>query len=167
MQVKLTAEPAKRKGGMSMYKKILFPTCLTEFCAHVFDFALRTAIEEKAKLWIYYGLGRVPYGESEVMEEIKKAEKQVAEEYAEKMKAKGFTDYAINVSDGDVVSEIVKLARNAAIDVIIMGTGTKPPIPTGEAARVGPLGETTAQTLLWAPCPVLVVPPALVPGLAR
>ncbi len=150
-----------------MYKKILFPTCLTEFCSHVFDFALRTAMEEKAKLWIYYGLGRVAHPEDELVEEIKKAEKRVLDEYGERMKAKGFKDYVINVTDGDVVSEIVKLARNAAIDVIIMGTGTKPPIVTGETARVAPLGQTTAQVLLWSPCPILVVPPSLVPGLAR
>ena len=152
---------------MNMYKKILFPTCLTEFCSHVFDFTLRTAIEEEAKLWIYHGLGRANMSGEEVAKEIEKAEARLFEEYGDKLKRRGFTNYAINVTDGDIVSEITKLARNAKVDVIIMGTGTRPPMPAGESARVGPLGKTTAQTLLWAPCPVLVVPPALVPGLAR
>lgn len=83
------------------------------------------------------------------------------------MKRRGFDNFAINVSDGDVVSEITRLARNANVDVIIMGTSTKAPIAAGESVRVSPLGSVTAETVLWAPCPVLVVPPSLVPGLTR
>ena len=42
-----------------MYKRILFSTCMTEYCGHVFTFALNTAKENNAKLWIYHGLGRL------------------------------------------------------------------------------------------------------------
>jgi nucleotide-binding universal stress UspA family protein len=69
--------------------------------------------------------------------------------------------------DGDVVNEIVKLARNASVDLIVMGTDTKVPIQAGEDVRVGPLGAVTMDTLRWSPCPVLVIPPAMVPGLTR
>lgn len=86
--------------------------------------------------------------------------------FGAKMKEQGFDNYAINVSDGDIVSEITKLARNINVDVIIMGTSTKVPTAAGESTKMSPLGAVTAETVLWAPCPVLIVPPALVPGLA-
>ncbi len=150
-----------------MYKRILFGTCLTEYCDHIFRFALKMAMENDAKLWIYHGLGRINQDAEKVLEAIKEAEKRVEEAYVTEMRSKGFNDYMINVSDGDVVSELVKLARNAKIDVLVMGTSTQAPLGTGESVNVGPLGPVTADTILWAPCPVLVVPPALIPGLAR
>jgi nucleotide-binding universal stress UspA family protein len=150
-----------------MYKKILFPTCLTEFCEHVFNYALNVAQENQAKLWIYYGLGRQNLKEDELNAEIQKAEARVKAAYGNKLAEKGFKDYMINVSDGDTVSEITKLARNAAVDVIVMGTATRSVMSGGEDVRVGPLGQVTADTLLWSPCPVLVIPPAWVPGLTR
>ncbi len=83
------------------------------------------------------------------------------------MEQQGFDNYAINVSDGDVVSEITKLARNMNADITIMGTSTKSPLAAGESASMSPLRTVTAETLLWAPCPVLVVPPAMVPLLYK
>jgi nucleotide-binding universal stress UspA family protein len=156
-----------RKEGLTMYKRILFPTCLTQFCEHIFTYVLNMAVENHAKLWIYYGLGRQNLKEGELNEEIKKAEARVKEAYGKKLAEKGFEDYMINVSDGDVVSEITKLARNAKIDAIIMGTATQSPMAAGEDVMVGPLGQVTADTLLWSPCPVLVIPPSWVPGLTR
>ena len=61
----------------------------------------------------------------------------------------------------------LSLARNAGIDVMVMGTSTAAPLAIGESVNTGPLGSTTADSILWAPCPVIIVPPALVPGLAR
>jgi nucleotide-binding universal stress UspA family protein len=148
-----------------MYKKILFCACLTKFCDHIFKFSLDTAIENNAKLWLYHGLGRLNLSESEVTKAIEDAETRMSELFGEKMKQKGFDNYAINVSDGDIVSEITKLARNINVDVIIMGTSTKGPTAAGESTRMSPLGSVTAETVLWAPCPVLIAPPALVPGL--
>ena len=150
-----------------MYKKILFCACLTEFCEHVFKFSLKMAKYNDARLWIYHGLGRLNMNENEVTKEIKDAENRMNELFADKMKQEGFDNYAINVSDGDVVSEITKLARNISADITIMGTSTKSPTATGESTSMSPLGLVTAETLLWTPCPVLVVPPAMVPGLAR
>lgn len=159
--------PLVQEGGRTMYKKILFCTCLTEYCEHILHFSLNMAKEHNAKLWIYYGLGRLNLTKDETVKEISKAEARVKEAYVDKMKGQGFDNYSINVSDGDVVSEIVKLARNASVDLIVMGTDTKVPIQTGEDVRVGPLGAVTMDTLLWSPCPVLVIPPAMVPGLTR
>ena len=42
-----------------MLKKILFGTCLTEYCNHIFTYALNLSKENGAKLWIYHGLGRL------------------------------------------------------------------------------------------------------------
>ncbi len=146
-----------------MFKKILFGTCLTEYCDHVFHFALNLARENDARLWIYHGLGP---GTS--AEDIKKAAaSKVAEAYVQKMKSSGFTNYMINVSDGDVVGGLVKLARDAQIDLLVMGTSTHTPLEIAEAAQPGKLGPTVSETLLAAPCPVLVVPPSMIPGLAK
>jgi hypothetical protein len=46
-----------------MYRKILVGTCLTEYCDHIFRFALNLAKEHSAKLWIYHGLGRLNMSE--------------------------------------------------------------------------------------------------------
>jgi len=124
------------------------------------------AIENNAKLWIYHGLGRLDLSEEETIKKIKDAETQVVEAYAERMKNRGFSDYMINVSDGDKVSEMSKLAKNAGIDAIIIGTSTKTPLEAGEAPASGLLGTTASEMILKAPCPVIVVPPALLPGLA-
>ena len=151
-----------------MYKKILFNTCLTEYCDHIFNFAVNLAKENNARLWIHYGLGRLTFDDDAKVEQaIKKAEQRASEAYIKKLKDRGLTDYSINITDGDVVSEISKLARNAGIDLMVMGTSTNTPLATGGTTNIGPLGEITADSLLWAPCPVMVIPPSLIPGLAR
>lgn len=150
-----------------MYKKILFNTCMTEYCEHILNYAVNLAKENTAKLWIHYGLGRLKYdNEAKVEQAIKQAGDEVGQAYSQKIRDRDFNDYLINVSDGDVVSEISKLSRNAGIDLIIMGTATDIPLATGGTTNIGPLGKTTAETLLWAPCPVMVIPPSLIPGLA-
>jgi len=151
---------------MYKYKKILFGTCLTDYCDHIFNFALNLAKENDAKLWIYHGLGRLAGSEGEATEAIKAAEAKVAEAYGERMKKQGISEYMINVSKGDVASEISKLARNAGIDLMVMGTSDAVPIAAGESVKVPSLGPVAAETVLKAPCPVLVVPPSLIPGLA-
>ena len=150
-----------------MVKKILFGTCLTEYCEHIFNFALNLAKENDAKLWIYYGIGRLNLDEAKTEQAIKEAEDKVAQAYVKQMKDRGFDNYAINVSDGDVVSELSKLARNAAVDLMVMGTSTDTPLAVGESTDVGSLGPITADAVLWAPCPVMIIPPSLIPGLAR
>ncbi len=150
-----------------MYKKLLFSTCLTEYCDHIFNFALNASIENNAKLWIYHGLGHLNLSEGETIKKIKDGETNVAEAYTELMKNRGFSDYMINVSDGDEVGEMAKLAKNAGIDAIIIGTSTETPLEVGEGPASGSLGPTAAEIILKAPCPVIVVPPSLLPGLAK
>lgn len=149
-----------------MYKKILFGTCLTEYCDHIFNFALNLAIENKARLWIYHGLGQLDASEEEIVAKIKDGETRVVDAYKDKMKNRGFTDYMINISSGDSVAEMAKLAKNAGVDAIVIGTSTDTPLEAGEGAISGTLGSTAAEMILKAPCPVIVVPPSLLPGLA-
>lgn len=151
----------------NMYKKILFGTCLTDYCDHIFNFALKLAKENDAKLWIYHGLGHLKLNPDKVTEAIKEGETRVAGAYVERMKSQGFSNYAINVSDGNVAREISKIARNAAIDVLVIGTSTQVPIGMGESVDGGPLGKVASEIILSAPCPVLIVPPSMIPGLAR
>jgi hypothetical protein len=58
----------------------------------------------------------------------------------------GFTNYAINVSDGDVVGKLSNLARNTGIDALVMGTSTVTPLAMGEGLNPGPLGSIAADT---------------------
>ncbi|RUA00396.1 MAG: hypothetical protein DSY89_06670, partial [Deltaproteobacteria bacterium] len=157
--------PYLEKGG-KMYNKILFGTCLTAYCDHIFNFALNLAAENNARLWIYHGLGRLDIGEKETIEKIKDGETRMVAAYSEWMKKREFSDYMINVSDGDPVGEMVKLAKNAGIDAIVIGTSTDIPLQAGEGAMSSSLGTTAVEVILKAPCPVIVVPPALLPGLA-
>ena len=71
-----------------MFKKILFGTCLTEYCDHIFNFALNLAKENDAKLWIYHGLGRLNVSAEKVEEAINEAEAHTKELYVERMKKK-------------------------------------------------------------------------------
>lgn len=150
-----------------MFKKILICTDLTKYCDHVVSYGLNMAKEHDARFWIYHGLGRLHLSEEETEQAIKRGEARVVEAYGDKIKKNGFEKYTINVSDGDVVSEITKLARDAKVDVIFMGPSTKEPVMVGEDVRVAPLGHVAAETILWAPCPVMVIPPAMLPGLTR
>ena len=149
-----------------MYKKILIGTCLSAYCDHIFNFALNLAIENNARLWIYHGLGYLDLSEGETIEKIKDGETRMVEAYAERMKNREFSDYMINVSNGDKVSEMSKLAKNARIDAIVIGTSTETPLDVGEGSVSNSLGPTAAEIILKAPCPVIVVPPSLLPGLA-
>jgi nucleotide-binding universal stress UspA family protein len=150
----------------TMYKKILYNTCLTEYCDHVFNFALNLAEENNAKLLIYYGIGRFN-GDDNIEEAIKEGESKVAKAYVDQMKERGFDNYAINVTDGDTAGELSKLARNASADLMVMSTSTELPLDTGETPQAESFPKLTAESLLRAPCPVLVIPPSLIPGLAR
>jgi nucleotide-binding universal stress UspA family protein len=150
-----------------MYKKILFNTCLTEYCDHIFNFALNLAMENDAKLWIYHGIGRINGDKEKVEQAIKESESRVAQAYVGQMRERSFDNYAINVTDGDVVGEISKLARNAAVDLMVSGTSTELPLAVGESPSVESLGSVAANSILRAPCPVMVIPPSLIPGLAR
>ena len=150
-----------------MYKKLLFSTCLSEYCDHIFNFALSLTIENNAKLWIYHGLGRLDLNEEETINKIKDSETRMNEAYAEQMKNRGFSDYMINVSDGNQVDKMSSLAKDAGIDAIVIGTSTKTPLEAGEGPTSGFLGTTATEIILKAPCPVIVVPPSLLPGLAK
>lgn len=150
-----------------MYKKILFTSCLTEYCEHIFKVALALAKENNAKLWIYHGLETADGDPVPSEEDIKAAEQRLKESCVNTMKAQNFSNYMINVSTGNVVREITTLARNANIDIIVMGTSTRTPIASAESAHGLHLGPVVSEVLLAAPCPILVVPPHLVPGLAR
>ncbi len=150
-----------------MYKKILFTSCLTDYCEHIFKVALQLAKENNAKLWIYHGLETGSASDAPSEDDIKAAEARLKESCVDKMKAQDFSNYMINVSAGNPVREITTLARNANIDVIVMGTSTRTPTAAAESAQSLRLGPVVSEVLLAAPCPVLVVPPHLVPGLAR
>lgn len=150
-----------------MFKKILICTDLSKYCDHVVSYGLNMAKEHDARFWIYHGLGRLHLSEEETEQEIKRGEARMVEAYMDRIKKSGLEKYTINVSDGDVVSEITKLARNIKTDIILMGPSTKEPTAAGEDVRVAPLGPVTTDTILWAPCPVMIIPPALLPGLTR
>jgi len=150
-----------------MYKKILFSTSLTEYCNHVFAFVLNLAQENDAKLWIYYSIGRLNGDKKNAEQAIKEGESKVAQAYMDQMKKRAFDNYAINVTDGDEVGEISKLARNAAVDLMVMGASTDLPLAMGESPNVDSFSPVVIESILRAPCPVLVVPPSLIPGLAR
>ena len=150
-----------------MIKKLLFCTCLTEYCDRIFNSALTLAIENDAELWIYHGLGRQNLSKEEVIEALKRAEVRLSKAYADQMKRMGFTNYRINVSEGDVAGEILKLARNAGMDMIILGISARAPIGPAEKMTLPSLGSVATETIKWAPCPVLVVPSALIAGLSQ
>jgi len=150
-----------------MYKKILFSTSLTEYCDHVFNFVLTLALENDARLWINYGIGRLNGDKENAEKAIKTGESKVAQAYMDRMKKREFDNYAINVTDGDEAGEISKLARNAGVDLLVMGASTDLPLSMGESPHADSFSSVVMESILRAPCPVMVIPPSLIPGLAR
>ncbi|MEN8245698.1 MAG: hypothetical protein ABFS43_12450 [Thermodesulfobacteriota bacterium] len=70
---------------------------MTEYCDHIFNHTLNLAKDNEASLLIYYGLGRLKLDQEQVTEAIRDAEARVADAYVERIKAKGLTDYKVNI----------------------------------------------------------------------
>jgi nucleotide-binding universal stress UspA family protein len=138
---------------------ILVPTDFSEYAAHAYQWALGLADSSKAKVLLFYATPSLAYlAAPEGMfytdlaklkhELIAEAEKQMAE-FAGK---KGTSTVAVEtrIGVGEAVWEICKVAEEAPVDLIVMGSHGR----TGLSHVF--LGSVAERVVRHAPCPVLV-----------
>jgi nucleotide-binding universal stress UspA family protein len=140
-------------------KTILVPTDFSEHAAHAYQWALGLADRSKAKVLLFYATPSLPYlAAPEGMfytdlaklkhELVAEAEKQMAE-FAQQ---KGMSAVAVEtrIGVGEAAWEICKVAEEAHVDLIVMGSHGR----TGLSHVF--LGSVAERVVRHAFCPVLV-----------
>jgi nucleotide-binding universal stress UspA family protein len=137
-----------------MYRLILASIDGSETALKAADHAIKLARLTKAKLIILHVIDNrsfLGYDEPEkknLREHLQKLAKTYIEQVSE---ISSNLDVEMVVAEGSPAEEIVKVAENRNVELIVMGTRGL----TG--ARRTLLGSTASQVIEWAPCPVLVV----------
>ncbi len=145
---------------MAEIKTILFPTDFTEASVKVLPYATYLADKLGAKLMVLFVVEElskyanfyVPHSaldnlEAELMESARKKMESFVEDYFE-----GFPVETI-IRRGDVPEEIIKVAEEKGIDLIVMGTHGR------KGLEKVLLGSVAERVVKGAPCPVMTVNP--------
>jgi nucleotide-binding universal stress UspA family protein len=146
-------------GGEHMFpsKRILCPTDFSEAAVQAFSNAVEIAIHNEAEIYLVHVLPALltDGGASTVMVSLPEYErllqpKQRMEEMARPLLAKGLKVETL-ITRGDPASEIVKIAKQKAVDLIVIATHGK----TGwRHLAFGSVAEKIVRT---ASCPVLSI----------
>ncbi len=145
---------------MAEIKTILFPTDFTEASVKVLPYATYLADKLGAKLMVLFVVEElskyanfyVPHSaldnlEAELMESARKKMESFVEDYFE-----GFPVETM-IRRGDVPEEIIKVAEEKGIDLIVMGTHGR------KGLEKVLLGSVAERVVKGAPCPVMTVNP--------
>lgn len=141
---------------MSRIKRILVTTDFSDTSRKAFALAAETAAKFGAKLVLaHVEEDRLPplvleYTEVDLGEILKRQEERAREKLNELAPELG-PDVQIEVASGTPHTEIVRLAQELQIDLIVMATHGRGFISHAI------LGSTTERVLRHAPCPVLIV----------
>ncbi len=145
---------------MAEIKTILFPTDFTEASVKVLPYATYLAHKLGAKLMVLFVVEElskyanfyVPHSaldnlEAELMESARKKMESFVEDY--------FEDFPVEtmIRRGDVPEEIIKVAEEKGIDLIVMGTHGR------KGLEKVLLGSVAERVVKGAPCPVMTVNP--------
>jgi nucleotide-binding universal stress UspA family protein len=136
----------------SYFASIVIATDLSKASDYAFQFARNVAREIGCKLHLFHCVdleGKEP-GQGYIEAEVAAAEKKIAEKYVANMG--DFDNYTVTIREGTPHVEVLKYAREAKVDLIIMAHHTKDVDP--ETAM---LGTTIEQVVLRSACPVLSV----------
>jgi nucleotide-binding universal stress UspA family protein len=146
-------------GGEHMFpsKRILCPTDFSEAAVQAFSNAVEIALHNEAEIYLVHVLPALltDGGASTVMVSLPEYErllqpKQRMEEMARPLLAKGLKVETL-ITRGDPASEIVKIAKRKAVDIIVIATHGK----TGwRHLAFGSVAEKVVRT---ASCPVLSI----------
>lgn len=138
------------------FSNILFGTDFSKASLSAFLFAYRTAKAIGCKLYLFHAIdisdfqfGRIA-GQEEIEQKIQTARKKIEAIYVSRMK--DFDNYEIEIMEGIPHVEILKLARDKSVDLIVMAHHTREIDP--EKAL---LGSTVEQVVLRSACPVASV----------
>jgi nucleotide-binding universal stress UspA family protein len=152
-----------------MFKRILFPTDLSESCEAPFRVAVEMAERCHSRLYIihvlesrYSGKYRQYVRDIWTGEEIAvtgryihSVERHIKDFYAPRIN--GFTDYTIEVRLGFPHLEILRTARREHTDLIVMARHTGMARGLGVIRTFGAVASAVEDVMARAGCPVLVV----------
>jgi nucleotide-binding universal stress UspA family protein len=138
------------------FNKIVFGTDFSKASMAAFQFAYKMAKFIGCKLYLFHALDMgtsqagIPPGQKTIEEKIKAARARIETEYVSRMK--DFDNYEITIWEGIPYVELLKFAREASGDLIVMAHHTRD-IDPNEAL----LGTTVEQVVLRSACPVASV----------
>jgi nucleotide-binding universal stress UspA family protein len=140
-------------------KRILVPTDYSESARHALTYAISFAREYKAEivllhvvenLTVGYASDLFPVPMAEVFEEISGYAKVELGKLAAEVRSKG-AEVREHVIQGKPSAEILRIAREETVDMIVLGTHGKGLLDQAL------FGSTAERVLRKAPCPVLTV----------
>jgi nucleotide-binding universal stress UspA family protein len=144
---------------MGIFQRILCPLDFSKHSNRALDMACELARDNKAKLTLMhaYVIPSYPLPEgyvlasSETVAEILSKTQQAMNEARARCVAAGVPQVEIVLSEGAAFAEIVRVAREQAADLIVIGTHGR----TGLKHAL--LGSVTEKVVRKAPCAVLTV----------
>jgi universal stress protein A len=140
------------------FKRILCPVDYSECSARALGYAARMAFKDSARLYLMhvvdsrvfeYGGAVSEAATSPDSETILRLEEKLKESIP--MELRGELEVETMVKTGIPVEEILKVASDREVDIIVMGTHGR----TGVAHVV--LGSVAENVVRRAPCPVLII----------
>ncbi|MCP4021955.1 MAG: universal stress protein [Desulfobacteraceae bacterium] len=138
------------------FNKIIFGTDFSKASMSAFQFAYKMAEQIGCKLYLFHALdidqsqAGIGPGQKSIEEEVKEARKKIESTYVSQMES--FDNYEICVWEGVPYVELLKFAREASGDLIVMAHHTRE-IDSDDAL----LGSTVEQVVLRSACPVASV----------
>ena len=137
-----------------LFSNIVFCTDFSEASDHAFRFALETAMELEAKLYIVHavdlGASALTLDQAEVERQSRSQLERLEKTYLPRMG--NFANYEVFVREGVPYMEILKVARENKADLIVMAHHSKNVDP--DEAEIG---STVEQVVLRSACPVASV----------
>ncbi|BCS95636.1 universal stress protein [Desulfoluna limicola] len=137
------------------FENVIFGTDLSKASDAAFAFALKTAKESGAKLYIFHALeiegisAGLPENQVSLEERLTEARTKIKERYL--TKAGGFDNIAVEVWEGTPYVEILKFTRERKGDLIVMAHHGK------RRDEEADMGSTVEQVVLRSSCPVVSV----------
>lgn len=144
------------------FKRILFPTDLTEPSEHVFSYVVSLVRRYKAKLYVIHVVDTVheaagfyvPHLSFEKLHgDLRQGAEGVLKKFCSR-RLRAVKSYESAILEGETHEEILKFIDKNRIDLVVMGTFGR-----GRMDRFI-FGSTTERVMRRARCPVLIVPPA-------
>ena len=144
---------------MIQLKRVLLPTDFSESARHAFTYAASFAVEYDAELYLLHVVEVLPMGYAgelfpaamtQVVDEISGYAKDELAKLTDEALRRGCRTVQQRTGQGKPAAEIIRVAREEAIDMIVLGTH-------GHGVLNRALFGSTADRLMRkAPCPVLV-----------